>query len=760
MSDLLGAMGGGLGVGAGDVDPAAAPPNAPADKLPPFYGQGKSDTLRDDPNPDEARRALVTERCAAIREDKRCWAKAFKKMSWDLKFVAGRNQYVNQTPEDQRYMVNLVYRHIRHKTGSIYAKNPTPVAKLKQKLRYQVWDGRPETLIQCQQILSGQMAANPIQIMQCQQIMADAAAGQRQIQMLTKVAKTLEIIIKYFMDEQEPSFKRGMKRVVRRGKSIGVGYVRLDYKRVMAQDPTVAQGLADMSQQLQHLERLRADMMDKTADPNSADAEMLKQQMASLLSRPDIVLREGLQFDFPSSLRVIPHAACEQIDGFVGADWVTVEHPLTPKRVQEIYKIDLGKNFTPYKAGSDGGYKNSKTTMNGGVQNSYGDGVQALVWEHYHRPSGLKFVLCDGYPDYLAPPEQPVTDLERFYPIFAYVPNEIEEEDNIFPLSDSQLLKSVQQEYNRTREALRAHRYASRPLYLAAGYAFPVAAEEDDTMKSMVEHKAHEIIKIPGMTPGEDAGKLVVPLKKVEIDPKVYETESIYADSQRAVGSSQVDYGGTSGDTATEVAASRQVIQTDDADDIDSLDMMLSDLFAAAGKVCFKEVPQDMAKQIAGAGAVWPQLSRQEIAEEVMLDIQGGSTGRPNAAQEIANLERLTPIIVQVPGIAPLWLAEKAVQLLDPTTDLGDALASQMPSITSLNAYAAAQATPQIGGPGQSGGQQGGGAQPQPGTGNPATEPTAQGAQGGNNAPAAPQRQMGSQPQFPTGAPRLQIVGK
>jgi hypothetical protein len=47
------------------------------------------------------------------------------------------------------------------------------------------------------------------------------------------------------------------------------------------------------------------------------------------------------------------------------------------------------------------------------------------------------------------------------------------------------------------------------------------------------------------------------------------------------------------------------------------------------------------------------------------LEVSAGSSGRPNKAQDIDNLNKILPVIIQVPGISPMWLAKQTVMRLD-----------------------------------------------------------------------------------------------
>jgi septal ring-binding cell division protein DamX len=140
----------------------------------------------------------------------------------------------------------------------------------------------------------------------------------------------------------------------------------------------------------------------------------------------------------------------------------------------------------------------------------------------------------------------------------------------------------------------------------------------------------------------------------------------------------------------------------------------------AAGQILLLNVSVDTVKEIVGPGAVWPTLTKGDVAKNVILDIEAGSSGRPNQAQELQNFERLAPILMQIPGITPMFLAQQALTRLDDSIDLDGAIADGQPSVLAQNGV-------------QPGASTGLG----PGAGNPA----AQGPRGQSNAPGAPSPQ-------------------
>jgi hypothetical protein len=94
---------------------------------------------------------------------------------------------------------------------------------------------------------------------------------------------------------------------------------------------------------------------------------------------------------------------------------------------------------------------------------------------------------------------------------------------------------------------------------------------------------------------------------------------------------------------------------------------------------------------------VWPELTAREIANEVMLEIEAGSTGKPNMAAELRNLERVLPYIIQIPGINPAWLAKEVLKRMDDKLDLDAALTENVKSIVAQNGMKDANAAQGMG---------------------------------------------------------------
>ena len=105
----------------------------------------------------------------------------------------------------------------------------------------------------------------------------------------------------------------------------------------------------------------------------------------------------------------------------------------------------------------------------------------------------------------------------------------------------------------------------------------------------------------------------------------------------------------------------------------------------AAGQIMLYEMSGEEVKKIVGQGATWPEMTREEIMEEVFLEIEAGSTGKPNRAAELQNIERIMPFLLQIPGIDPSWLAKELLKRLDDKLDITQAIVEKIPSIVAMN---------------------------------------------------------------------------
>lgn len=702
---------------------------------------GASDS--EDVEAPEDQKKLAQRLIATIKADRKHHDKAFKRMRRDMHVAMWG---ADKEWGEARYRANISGRHVKQKTAALYAKNPKASARRREQMDYVLWDENPQSLMLAMQIVQmGQQAVQMAQqappvvgmdgapipqepqlppgYQQAMDLIADFQQGYARRQMFDKIGKTTELLFAYFMSQQLPvDFKQGMKSTVRRAITTGVSYVELGFQREEGPRPGLTEQLADARVRLDHLKHLAEDLAEGEMDDDAPERAELELSVAALSAEPNIVLREGLIIDYPMSTKVIPDKNCKSLNGFVGARHLTIEYIYTPEEVEEIFGVDLKQGYTSYttNAGSsrevasdnivDDDYEwSSPDRKNCGM---------VCVWKHYDKPTGLVYYLADGHAGFLREPAPPEVFVETFWPVYALTFNAVESEDELFPPSDVSLMFDMQKEYNRSRQGLREHRQAARPRWVAANGTF---GSEEDPMK--LNDLQPFQLQMLNMDPQAKIGDILQVLPVPGVDPNLYETSPVFTDTQLVVGSQEAQFGGVSKATATESAIAANSSSSADGSSIDDLDGFLSNVARAAGQILQGNMSEETVKQIVGPGAVWPAQTLAEISSEIHLEVAAGSTGKPNQAVEVANIQRLAPFIMQVPGVNPEWLLKQFLTRLDDRLDISEAIAAGLPSIAAMNQQRQMTAA------------------------QPAEDPNAQGPNGANNAPK-PGRPGGSDAAF------------
>lgn len=696
------------------------------------------------PQVTEAEKTAVAEWTKKIRAAKKFHEKTFKRMRECQKIAKeGRLDDWNES----NYTVPVLKRHTNVSVAALYARNPTATAKRKKKVQFKLWDGNFSSLQQAMQTAMPSPGTPPqppspqnpqgspgtpptMGDPNAQALLAEVQAVHQQNVQMERAAKTLEILFDYYMNEQDAGYKQQLKAAVRRVKVCSVAWIKLGFQRVLQPNPDVTAAIADVTHQIARLSTLTNDFADGEFDENSAKMDEMRRLLADLQSQQEMIVREGPVLGFPKAKEVIIDPACIHLKTLAGANWIAQEFPpMTRDAVKEIYSVDIGTNFAAYSS------DRVATAANPDKESL------ALVWEVQNKKTLETFTICDGYPAYLKSPAAPDVKVSRFWTLFPIVFNEVEDDEAIYTDSDIWDARHMQREYNTVRQGLREHRMQNRPKY-----AIMKGKMEEEDLKKLATGDSGAIYELNGMTTGEKVADILQPIMSIPIDPNLYEVSSIFSDIERVVGSSQADLGAPASVTATQSSIIEQGRSTTNSDNVDDLDDVLSEVARAMGELMLYELDYETVVKIAGPGAVWPQSqpSRQQIAEDLWLEIKAGSSGRPNRAAELANMERGLPYLIQIPGVNPFPLGRRYGELLE--LDVDDIVIEGMPSILAQNAAAGRD-------PFSAAGAQGGSGSPQAAAG------AGQGPAGATNAPNPQQNEPGPQPAYPAGGEALAANG-
>ena len=655
---------------------------------------------------DPAESALVTQWTERVCKARTHWNKKFDAMRKMQRFIHGKQWMGEVGNDDNRYVVNLALSHINQRVAAIYAKNPRVVGKAKTRMWYSIWDGSTEQWQAAQQAVQQFGPNAPPEVMA---LVEDIRNGMVRKSQVERIAKTAEKLVQYFFDEPTPRMKTQLKQFVRRVDTCGIGYLKLGYQRVYEDNPTVVRSIADCSRQIAELERMLHERAEGEIPEQSAEMAELRTTLETLQAQSQQLVREGPTFTFLKSWQIIVPEECTNVPMFEGCDWIAEEWMLTPEQIERYYKVDIEKQFTQYgRGGKAVGEKDGKACLF-----IIYDLVRHVC---YHMVDGHPRILKQGAPD---------IETEQFHPIFPLAFNAIEDDADPWPPSEVELIRHQCMEINRARDEFVQQRVSNRPAYIS-----PKGALTSDDKMALATHENGELVEMDGIPPGTDIRTVVMPKPTMPVDPNIYSDDQFFADIQRQRQTQEANFGGTSGNTATESTIAEAGRVSGIQSNIDELDEWLTTVVRATGQLLLMEMRPETVKTLVGEGAMWPELSREEIAAEVWLDIKAGSTGRPNKALTIANMERLMPFALQTGEISPKWLAGKIVREMDDTVDEDEAMLSgAMPIIAMARLM-------------------------QPSTGNPMTDPNQQGGEGAANTPGGPQADAQGQGQTGVGAVR------
>lgn len=628
---------------------------------------GKAVSLDQEPE-DKGRAQLVQDLAKWCKEEREFWRPIFNRIRTEQKFAAGKHwpkEYSCQSESLEPFVGDVIQQMINRKVASLYAKNPTPEAKSREKLLFEFWDESQESLRGAQEIMkaAAPMLAEaqaaivagampnvppPPEIEIAQQIMQDYERGMAEKAMLQKIARTASLLLKHEWDSQSPEFVVSMKQLVTRILTSRVGFIKVMYRREMqpteaAADPT------SLTDKLASLKSRLEKMSGPGFDPESSEAEETRQMMKELAATPDEQAgEEGLVYDFLSATSIIIDRRCRCMREFVGAHRIAHEMMETIEDVEAKYGVNL-ENAGAVLYDESGELKDSKYRTNDEEKK---DRVKVCVWHIEDRDTGLCYVICDGVKDFLKEPYENRPTVSRFWSIVPVVFNAQEVECNepeidvtIYPRSDVRLAMPMQLDINTAGEGLREHRVANRPAWVVDGNKMV----EGDLAKLASPRPAHTALRFQSLADGVDINKLIQPLPTKAITPELYDTGGSNLAMLLATGMQMSDLGNQgAGETATgqSIAESSKISSINS--NVDDLEFCLSILAQMSWEMLIQEMPEVTVKKIVGRGAVWPTLSRNDIKQEIYLQIEAGTSGKPNQALELQKAREAIPLLIQM----------------------------------------------------------------------------------------------------------------
>ena len=507
---------------------------------------------------------------------------------WRL--YAGGRQYTDEADVEKQKLVraNLIYATMINALPQIYAKNPEI-------------DVAPTESV------------DPIRY-----------------EAIKKFCSTLGIVLNNQFAPSQANLKSKAKMNVMAAQTTAWGVLKAIYQKDIEKDPIIQNRINDVQDNIKHIETLIKAIDDPLeVEEQKAQQEELKQQLISLEAKVEVVRAEGLLIDRVLSENLVMAGNVKETGAYLDAEW----------QAERIYNSkDWSKDmfgFAPEKATSytkaSGSYTEAKNT-------SDKEEEELCFWEIWHKKTNTVYTICEGYSGYMREPYSPEKLGERWYPYFILILNPLD--GKVIPLCDVELLIELQDEYNETRTNLKDHRRWSIPHWIGLkGSVKPADA------KAIRDAEPFEVVLIEG-EPGRALRDYLEVFQNPPIVPQVYDTQPIRVDWELVSGQPDSARGVVAkAKTLGEAEYLQQGMATRMSERMDSNEDMMQQMAQYCAEILLQELTEQQVLRIAGPGAVWPQMTKEETFDMVQIKIRAGSSGRPDKRMEQEVWMKFLPLL-------------------------------------------------------------------------------------------------------------------
>lgn len=622
-----------------------------------------------------------------INEDRAFFKPQFDMIRTWMEFVYGFQWESQEKLDDQRYTNNITLRMVNQKVASLYARNPKVQVSRRKRMDYVMWDEDINSLLSSLQSMEsmGQgVPPNPEAVLTVQ----DFQQADKRKKMIDRICKTAEIVYDQQTDTHKPEFKEQFKQLVRRTIICGVGYVKVrlcrnDYDEQYLSTVTLPN---DVRYRMDKARMLVEGIESGTIDNDGEKSEEVKSLLKSIASSPDDgYIGQYLDFDFPSSLSIVPSRKTRNLKEWVACPYLTQIHEIPLSVVNAMFdknilpggRITISNDPLNLDSMPSAGLEQYREGNSG--EHSSTDPIVTLYEVLDHEKKERAYLL-EGYHDYILPWEPLYPEVDGFWNIFALTFNDTEPlpdgKASIFPPSDVRLVMDAQREYNRTRDALRDHRNASLPKYMARE---GIISEQD--MEAIKDCEPNHVCTLKDVPPEMPLEKAFTAMQLQPVDPTLYAVEPQLQDIQNGVGMQEANLGAAQpGITATNSTIAEQSRLTTTSSNIDDLDGLQTRVADCAIQMCFRGMAPETVKRIAGPGAAWPTLDLEDWLHEIVVKIKAASSGKPNQALRNQQKQMLAPLLLQA-GANPFGIVRWLANDMEDELNVDDLLPIQLPNM-------------------------------------------------------------------------------
>jgi hypothetical protein len=459
--------------------------------------------------------------------------------------------------------------------------------------------------------------------------------GTEQIEVTKKFGATAEAVLTHCL-VKEARLKKRAKRLLTSAYTTSVGWWKLSWQEDKRTDPLIVNQIKDTQDNLDRLQLLREKLDDPQACSNT-DLELaqLRETLAGLGVKAEITVARGLALDFVLSEDIVVlDQSVRELGDYERASAIAHRVWMTRDKYQGQfgYKAEKGKSY------SEQGGQISGSTV--GANTSADQKSDLLcVWEIWEQDSNRVFHVCDGEEGFCQPPMSPDWTGKRWYPFFGMAFNEIE--GTFYPLSDVELTQPQVEDINEANDDFKRDRRGALPVNIVrkGGSLTP------DDVERIKNRQGTDIIMVEGVG-GQNISADIYMGQLAQLKPENYDSSQARFFMEQIIGGGDASRGSVlKAKTATEAEILSQGLRSRSSERQDTMEDLLTDVGVYALEICLRKLTPDEVRRIAGPDAVWPEMTADQVFEQVTLSVRGGSTGKPDRLQDQDRWTKLLPVI-------------------------------------------------------------------------------------------------------------------
>jgi hypothetical protein len=473
-------------------------------------------------------------------------------------------------------------------------------------------------------------------------------------QIARQFSETADIVLNAQMEAG--GLKREGKRWVRSIQAARVGWLKLSYQKDYYRDPIIQRRINDSQD---NLSRVKAQINEarkegSSAEEQEAERQRLVDMITSLEEQVEVLRAEGLVVEFISVNDMRMDPGIDYLEDYLRADWLAQGIWMNARHVKEWFEVpdDEMSRLRLFRR-SDEGRRSDQGTTSVTSDESL-DRYDARVWEFWSKGTNSVYTFASGGKTHLRPPMHPRRLGQRWYPYFMAGFHWIDGFE--WPTSDVEQLENLQDEYEETSRQRNEHRRANAPHWVARA----ADLDREDVIKIKTAGM-REIVLIDVDLPIE---QVIRPWPGVALNPGMYDQTPTRADIQWVSGADDAARGGV---MRAKTLGEAEIVRSGLASRTDGYRDELEEMFEEIGRYGLEIILQEMSleavRRIAGPGAYWPSLAKDEIYNLVEIEVVAGSTGKPD---HLRDQQQWSQILQPLTGLIDKIMALRAQGIPDP----------------------------------------------------------------------------------------------